>query len=257
MTDQTAIIVLAGKIAKAGQAVGGKLKADKRNTDQNYAYISADQILFECGQALFDQGVAVIPSVISHKLTAVERPNKSPRLDADVDFVFKVTDGIASFEEPWTGMGSDYMTPDKALYKAITSGHKYFLSKLLCIGEGNVDSEHEDEEPAPRRQATPALRPTTPPAAQPKAEPVSASAENAPSGEQEQVAVVVSLAEAKEITNSEGKRYGDMTVKDLQGMRIGINKKLRGSPMTTEERAHYNIKLQAIDLLILYAQATA
>jgi len=71
---------------------------------------------------------------------------------------FNVTDGATEYIVAWFGMGSDYTVPDKALYKAITSGHKYFVSKLFCIGEGNEDSEHETEEPA-KPANKPAQRP--------------------------------------------------------------------------------------------------
>ena len=53
------------------------------------------------------------------------------RWDARVEFLFHICDGTNEMVQKWYGMGSDYSVPDKALYKAITSGHKYFLSKLL------------------------------------------------------------------------------------------------------------------------------
>lgn len=135
---------LAGKIALASIEVGN-FKADKTNQEQRYSYISADQVLSRAGDALAKQGVAVLPSLMSVELSNVERPNKSPRLDAKVTYSMMVTDGEKEMVIPWFGFGSDYMTPDKAVYKAITSGHKYFLMKLLNIGIGNEDGEHETE----------------------------------------------------------------------------------------------------------------
>lgn len=145
MTD-----TLVTKIAKAGQSVGGKLKADKTNVEQRYDYISADQILSVCGQALFEQGVVVIPEADALNVSTVSYTNsrgqEKSRYDATVEFVMTITDGDKSIEARWSGMGSDYAVPDKALYKAMTSGHKYFLMKLLNVGEGNPDSEHEPAE---------------------------------------------------------------------------------------------------------------
>jgi hypothetical protein len=137
---------LATRIAAASKDVGGKLKTDKTNTQQNYSYISADKILSVCGQALAEEGVVVFPSVTNDD-THKEEGGK--RYDARVTLVFTISDGTNGIEMPWVGYGSDYAVPDKAIYKAITSGHKYFLMKLLNIGAGNEDGEHEEEQPKP------------------------------------------------------------------------------------------------------------
>lgn len=145
MTDQ-----LITKIVKAGVDVGGKLRADKTNKEQNYDYLSADKILNVCGQALFDQGVSVLPGIVAQETSLYEYTDQygkaKRRYDSRVQFEFLITDGTVNQQLGWFGMGSDYTVPDKALYKAITSGHKYFLMKLLCIGAGNEDGEHESEE---------------------------------------------------------------------------------------------------------------
>jgi hypothetical protein len=141
------------KITKAALEVGGSLKADKRNQEQRYDYLSADKILSICGQALFTQGVVIIPELTSQKVDCIDRGNSKYRFDSEVNFIFTVTDGETEIKSPWVGMGSDYSTPDKALYKGYTSGHKYFLMKLLCIGEGNEDSEHETEEEQTRSKS--------------------------------------------------------------------------------------------------------
>lgn len=131
------------KIAQASQVVGGALNPDKRNNQDRYEYVSADKILSIAGQALADAGVVVIPSITSSEVIPFERGNGKFRYDARVEFVFFLTDADGTMEVTWPGYGSDYTVPDKAIYKAITSGHKYFLAKLLNIGAGNEDSEHE------------------------------------------------------------------------------------------------------------------
>lgn len=139
---------LAKKIAEATLSVGA-FAADKRNRDQNYDYISADMVLEKGGQALARAGLAVIPSVDNVDVVTVDRSaGKSPRIDASVNFSMRITDGNDALIMQWFGMGSDYTSPDKAVYKAITSGHKYFLMKLLNISVGNEDGEHESEYPA-------------------------------------------------------------------------------------------------------------
>lgn len=136
---------LANRIAAASKDVGGKLNPDKRNKEQSYDYISADKIIAVCGQALAEQGVTVYPSITETTLDVLDRGNNKYRYDARVQFAMTLADDEGTFMSQWYGLGSDYTTPDKALYKAITSGHKYFLMKLLNVGAGNEDGEHENE----------------------------------------------------------------------------------------------------------------
>lgn len=139
---------LATKIIAASVIVGA-LKPDKTNTAQNYNYISADKILERAGNALAEAGVIILPSITEETTTQVDYTDSygksKSRFDATVRFVMLVTDGETEKELPWYGRGSDFSVPDKALYKAITSGHKYFLMKLLNVGVGNEDGEHENE----------------------------------------------------------------------------------------------------------------
>jgi hypothetical protein len=150
MSEQTE--KLAAKIAHASIIVGSFV-ADKRNREQGYDYISADQVLSRGGNAIATAGFAVMPAIADVTLTFTERLNKAPRIDARVEFIMRVTDGHESIEDAWVGFGSDYTNSvDKAVYKAITSGHKYYLMKLLNIGAGNEDGEHDEPEPEqPRR----------------------------------------------------------------------------------------------------------
>lgn len=170
---------LAGKLAQARMKIGS-LKTDKRNKDQGYDYLSADKILERAGDIVSELGIAIIPSITRTEITTVERQGGKPRIDAVINMQFTVTDHESAYTSDWVGCGSDYATPDKAVYKAITSGHKYYLMKLLLIGVGNEDGEHENEpseqrQPAPVRQA-----PITAPAQQ--AAPITAPAQPAPSG---------------------------------------------------------------------------
>jgi hypothetical protein len=135
---------LAKQIAQASAEVGGALATDKVNTEQRYGYISSDKILTVCGQALAKHGVAVFPAVIAEVVEVVEYKQGRTRYDAAVTFHMHVSGSEGEpMVLPWVGRGSDYSVPDKALYKAITSGHKYFLMKLLNVGAGNEDGEHE------------------------------------------------------------------------------------------------------------------
>ena len=251
MTEQTNLVQ---RLAKAAADVGGKLKADKRNSEQNYDYVSADKILSACGQALATNGVMVVPSIVKRDVVTIEYTNQYGktlrRYDAVVDLVLKVTDGTSSFEEPWYGMGSDYSAPDKAMYKAITSGHKYFMAKLFCIGEGNEDSEHESEPegkaPAAPKQAQPAPKPAAPRAAE-EAQLMREITGEAP---MTTTAPAMTLDEAKAITNRDGEKYGDLDTPKLALMANAITKKLRGQPVSAEERAEAERKHAAITIIL-------
>jgi len=219
-------MTLIERITQAGLDVGGKLKADKRNNEQKYDYVSADKILSICGQALFSAGVAVLPSVTGKEVNLFEYTDSygkaKKRYDYDIVFIMTVTDGETSLELPWAGAGSDYSVPDKALYKAITSGHKYFLMKLLCIGEGNEDGEHEQEtKQEPREKQAPARKP----------------------------AASMSLETALEVMNSDGESYGTLETDKLQKMTLGINKGLKND-ISQDQRDEYQMKLDAISLIL-------
>jgi hypothetical protein len=137
---------LVGKIAAASLTVGGKLQADKRHDQQRYDYVSTDAILASCGQALAEQGVAVFPTIVQEHVDAIEYETPKglkTRYDARIEFGFIVSDGETEMTFPWIGRGVDYGVPDKATYKAMTSGHGYFLRKLLNVGAGNEDGEHD------------------------------------------------------------------------------------------------------------------
>lgn len=167
---------LAAKIARASIKVGA-LKPDKRNTQQNYDYISADKMLERAGDALAEAGVVVFPSITSEETVQADYTDNygkaKSRFDCVVRFSMIVGDGETQIELPWVGRGSDYAVPDKALYKAITSGHKYFLAKILNIGVGNEDGEHEAHDGQAAQDsftkartaqaARPAQKPATPP----------------------------------------------------------------------------------------------
>ena len=152
---------LAARIAKASDELGGALRADKQNTQGGgYWYISADKILDRAGGVLAKNGVALIPSLANYDVQTLQTAGGKSSYAVTVNFAMTISDGETTLEFPWIGMGVDYGAVDKALYKAITSGHKYFLMKLLNVGAGNEDSEHE----APPVESNSAQKSAAPPA---------------------------------------------------------------------------------------------
>ena len=132
------------KLTDVGQSLP-TFAADKTNQQQRYDYISADAILSIVGRVLAENGVMIIPAVSDEQIEVVNPKPNQTRYDSLITLRMTVTDGADSFESMWIGRGSDYMTPDKATYKAITSGHKYYLMKLFNIGIGNEDGEHDNQ----------------------------------------------------------------------------------------------------------------
>lgn len=143
------------KIVEAINAVMkdvGSLVADAKNTHDNYNYISADKVLAKAGTSMAENGLVVIPGVASQSVEQIPRQGKGPIYLANLQMQMRIAVGDAEILTPWAGAGADYRVPDKAVYKAMTSGHKYFLMKLFCIGIGNEDSEHD---PAPKKAYVP------------------------------------------------------------------------------------------------------
>lgn len=211
---------LAARIAQASKIVGGKLSADKTNQEQRYDYISADKILSVAGQALADAGISIIPSITGHTVAQVERAGKSPRNDATVYLTFQITDNSTDgIVVNWIGLGSDYSVPDKAVYKAITSGHKYFLMKLLNIGAGNEDGEREDEKPEPKKSASPEPLP--------------------------QPSSVMTLEMAQEVKNSKGELYNSLPSDTLAHMVTSMSKAIKADKYQGDELTEVQYKMDA------------
>ena len=149
---------LFSKIAAVSKAVGA-LEPDKRNQQQKYDYISADKILDRVGCEMARVGLVIIPALVDEHIEAIPW-KQGHRYDVRVDIEMMIADSDGNtLTMMWFGRGSDYSVPDKAMYKAITSGHKYFLVKLFNVGAGNEDSEHDA--PQVRNNAEP-QRPALP-----------------------------------------------------------------------------------------------
>jgi hypothetical protein len=60
----------------------------------------------------------------------------------------------------------------------------------------------------------------------------------------------MSLETAENMKDSKGKRYGDMTNDDLSGYSIGIGKLLAKNGLTAEKHDEYQMKLDAIGIIL-------
>lgn len=137
---------LAQKIAAAIMEVAGGGQPQGYNDDKGYPYFTAAQVQeVTLRKALARRGIIVIPQVTNHELDLTtisgERGDRT-RYDSRITMVFTITDGFESYTAQWAGAGSDWTTPDKGLYGAETSGHKYWLLKLFGIAADDSDTEH-------------------------------------------------------------------------------------------------------------------
>jgi hypothetical protein len=60
----------------------------------------------------------------------------------------------------------------------------------------------------------------------------------------------ISLKTAEEVVDSKGQRYGDCTSEELSGKLIGINKQLKLTDLTAEQREVYEMKRDAIHTIL-------
>ena len=147
---------------------------------QGYSYITSDAVLTRVGRALGENNIIIMPEITDEGVVEVEGATQrgGSRFDAVVRFQMHIFGEGETRTAAWVGRGSDFTAADKATYKAITSGHKYFLMKLLNIGVGNEDGEHDVVEAGNhpvRRQNTSkpqAPRQPTPPQPPAQARPV-------------------------------------------------------------------------------------
>lgn len=151
---------MSARLNAAIRDIGGKVAKDKENTQDRYRYASADAIIELAGQSLAAHGVTVEHEIAAQSIVAVEytssKGSVAVRYDARLDMLYYLTDEDGNCAvRRWVGYGSDYRVPEKAAYKASTSGEAYFLKRLLKIAADNEDGEHEPREATFRPTSTP------------------------------------------------------------------------------------------------------
>jgi len=185
---------------------------------------------------------------------SVEYGQGKRRYDACVDFIFHIIDGAETISMKWYGMGSDYSVPDKALYKAITSGHKYFVAKLLMVGAGNEDGEHDEESSKKVAQKPASPAPTTPQEAPGRTQtaPVIKDASAAQNDAVDAKTPIMTLETARAVMTNDKtpKAYGSIDRDTLAHMATSIQGKLlkHGYPDDQIETAEF--KLAAIKTIL-------
>lgn len=166
---------LATKIARIMGELA-RVPKNGRNAFHNYDYVTESDLVDELRHRLAAHGVAILPSVVDHVVTATTERGKSSSL-ATVTLELTFVDGESGdlMVTRWIGQGMDQ--GDKAYYKAYTGAFKYGLMKTFLISTG--DDPEQDEQDAPVKPVKPApqqredrrQRQQTAPAAAPRQDP--------------------------------------------------------------------------------------
>jgi len=121
------------------------LKKDKRNTGQNYNYLSEAKIK-EIIKAEFEkQGVLFNYStedITQYEISPTHKGTKQFVTNVKGTYKFIDVDSEVVISGTWAGSGMD--TGDKGLYKAITGGIKYVLNTNFLIPSGD-DPENDGD----------------------------------------------------------------------------------------------------------------
>lgn len=134
---------LYSKLIAAAASVSGVEKNGK-NTQQNYDYAKAEDVIAAASKALVGAGLALLPTMGEvETLREYETRSGSYGVTVRVEMLYMVVDPETgeSIERRYLGTGSD-SPGDKAIYKAVTGAAKYFYAGLLGIGFG-ADPEND------------------------------------------------------------------------------------------------------------------
>lgn len=133
MTKENSTGGLHQKLAEVMQEIRG-VQNDKRNTNQNYGYVSDAALVKEVRDRLATRKVTILPCVVPESIVVTERP-KGPLTTFAVRYVFTDGDTGETAEAVTVGQGFDSL--DKGAYKAMTGALKYVLRQSFLIPTGD------------------------------------------------------------------------------------------------------------------------
>lgn len=133
---------LAAKIAEASGQIDSVPKNGQVNFgNTNYEYATADDIMSAAKDAMAGVGLAIIPSVVDE-----DWDSNGNNVYLTIEYTIVDGETGATWTSRWRTQGND--SGDKAYWKALTQGKKYFLRDVFCIptGETHLDAEADDPE---------------------------------------------------------------------------------------------------------------
>jgi hypothetical protein len=135
---------LTSKLLEVSKAIK-YLEKDKRNTQQDYRYLSEAKIKETIKKAFEDNGILFnysTENVREYEISSTRNGAKQFVTIANGKYSFIDVDSDHELNGTWFGSGTD--TGDKGLYKAITGGIKYVLNTNFLIPTGD-DPENDSE----------------------------------------------------------------------------------------------------------------
>jgi len=126
----------------------GYMQKDKRNTGQNYSYLSEAKIKDRIRELFVEQLLVFQYSTIGsreYEIGLTKNGQKMFVTEAWGTWLIVNSETGAVVNGEWRGTGSD--TGDKGLYKAITGGIKYVFNTMFLIPTGD-DPEVDGEDTA-------------------------------------------------------------------------------------------------------------
>lgn len=149
---------LAARIA-AAMLEAKQVTKSSRNTQQNYNFASAEQILAAVREPLFKRDIILVPSVLGYDEQSITsgKGAEGSRVIIDVEFTF--SDGLEVIRNRWRGEGQDY--GDKAFGKAYTNAVKTFIRTAWLLPTDHDDPEGSDPGERATGQSPPWQRPAT------------------------------------------------------------------------------------------------
>lgn len=166
-SDDAAPLTLAARLDQARSLAHAIDKAG-RNEGQKYNYVRAEDVIAEAQRVLAEVAVIVTPEILDVQLIDSGQTRGGTmgrialvKLEFDVrcaDIIGATDEGMVARKIRWSGTGWD-APGDKALYKAITGGTKYFLAHLIGIPFGADPDDDEGAQPKGASKRKPPAKP--------------------------------------------------------------------------------------------------
>jgi len=136
------------KLKKLQDVMGSiQWEKDGINRHQSYKYITERQYKEGFRYALREAGLLWQMETLEYEIV----PQITDKMHMIVcKFLGRITDPETGEFEEYLFFGTGADTGDKALYKAITGGHKFFLAANFNVAEGN-DPESDESENLPKK----------------------------------------------------------------------------------------------------------
>ena len=156
MANKTEGLTFLQKLQKLQECMGGfAWEKDGINRYQSYKYITEKQYKQNFAKALKEAGLLWKMECVGYEIV----PDISEKMHLIIcKFKGTITDPDSGAYEVYEFYGSGADNGDKALYKAITGGHKFFLASNFNVAEDNDPENDKEDTPKATPPASPEKR---------------------------------------------------------------------------------------------------